>query len=275
MNRAPAGALAHRAADGVAPIQFFGLTFALSAPFWALGAVVGRSGALPMRLPASSLMVVAPILAASILTYRAFGGAGVRRLLGRSVDPSGIGASWLVPTLVTIPSIYVASYAVMRLAGRPMPDPTFSPIDIAILAGVFFAAAAGEEVGWMGVGIGPLRDRWGALRASLALGGIWVVWHLPGFVQYGLTPAAVVWQSVFTVAARVLIVWLSEHTGRSLLAPILFHVTINLGVALFPNGGATYDAAISGPITAAVAATVAVLGFRTPARSTSSGPQPA
>jgi hypothetical protein len=142
-----AGARPALRAGRVAPLPFFGLTFALSAPFWVLGAIVGRSGALPMRLPASSFMVVTPILAASILTYRAAGGPGVRRLLRRAVDPHGIRAKWLIPTLVTIPAIYVASYAVMRLEGRRMPDPTFVLVDVAVLAGVFFVAAAGEEVG--------------------------------------------------------------------------------------------------------------------------------
>ena len=262
-------------AGRVAPLPFFGLTFALTAPFWVLGAVVGRSGALPMRLPASSLMVVAPILAASILTYRESGGPGVRQLLGRAVDPRGISGRWLVPTLVTMPVIYVASYAVMRADGRAMPDPVFVLVDIAILAGVFFVAAAGEEIGWMGVGIGPLRDRWGPLRAGLVMGGIWVAWHLPGFVQYGLSPAGIVWQSVFTVAVRIVIVWLSENTGRSILAPILFHVTINLGVALFPNGGATYDATITGPIMTVVAAIVALRGFPRVERTKLGSPQPA
>lgn len=47
------------------PLKFFVLVFALSVPFWLLGAVTG--GQLSPDLPVSALIFVCPVIAASIL----------------------------------------------------------------------------------------------------------------------------------------------------------------------------------------------------------------
>jgi hypothetical protein len=73
---------------------------------------------------------------------------------------------------------------------------------------------------------------------------------------------------VFTVAARVLIVWLNNNTGQSIFAAALCHATINVSWQLFPHAGSHYDPRISGPILACVAALVTVVwGPRTLTRS--------
>jgi hypothetical protein len=57
----------------------------------------------------------------------------------------------------------------------------------------------------MGYAIEPMQNRWGALKASLILGVV-------GDMAYHSTPAAVlprkwiVWQSLYSVALRILIV---------------------------------------------------------------------
>jgi len=67
--------------------------FALSAPFWLVGAVAPRE--LMPRLPVSALMVVCPLLAAVMLVSRERGVAGVRELIeraGRTLRRSGTAA---------------------------------------------------------------------------------------------------------------------------------------------------------------------------------------
>lgn len=68
------------------PLTFFVLVFALSLPFWLLGAMAEQGLPLPVNLPVSSLMVVCPLIAALILVYREEKLGGIRRLLQRVFD---------------------------------------------------------------------------------------------------------------------------------------------------------------------------------------------
>jgi uncharacterized protein len=46
----------------------------------------------------------------------------------------------------------------------------------------------------------------------------------------------------------ILIVWICNNIGRSVLAAIVFHATSNLSEFLFPNYGSHYDPLIPGLI---------------------------
>jgi hypothetical protein len=47
---------------------------------------------------------------------------------------------------------------------------------------------------------------------------------------------------------RILIVWLYNNTGKSVLAAILFHDMVNVSEFSFPNEGSYYDPFITGAI---------------------------
>lgn len=66
------------------PLKFFLLVFALSVPFWLLGAVTDLQ--LLPGLPMSALALFCPVTAAAILLYRENGTAGVIQLLKRAFD---------------------------------------------------------------------------------------------------------------------------------------------------------------------------------------------
>ena len=83
-------------------------------------------------------------------------------------------------------------------------------------------------------------------------------------LQADRAPGWIAGWAVNTFALRVLIVWISNNAGRSVLTAILFHATGNLGWALFPNNGSHFDPVVVGAITALTAAVVtAVWGPRT------------
>lgn len=263
--------MATSAASPRSPLRFCLLVFALSLPFWLAGAIAERRGfqpGFPMNLPVSSLMAVCPLVAAVVLVHRAEGSAGVRRLVRRVLDHRRVGRRrWYVAIVLLNPVILVGSYEVMRLLGRPLPDPHVSLLAAPLLLLVFLPPAVGEEAGWMGYAADPLQDRWGALKASLLLGTVGALWHVVPLVQAHHGAAWIAWKCLETLAARVLIVWLYNNTGESLFAAVLFHALSNVGVALFPNGGSHYDPAVAGVLTAIAAGTVAFLwGARTLAR---------
>ncbi len=66
------------------PLNFFLLVFALSVPFWLVGAITGHQ--LMPGLSVSALMTFCPLAAALILVHREDGVSGQVKLLRRAVD---------------------------------------------------------------------------------------------------------------------------------------------------------------------------------------------
>ncbi len=106
------------------PLTFFALVFALSIPFWLIGAVTRLQ--LSPNLPISSFIWVRPVIAVSILGYRRQGAGGVSALLRRSFDVTGIQATvWLFPAVLLLPSTQAITYGAMRLLSLPLPAVQF------------------------------------------------------------------------------------------------------------------------------------------------------
>lgn len=237
-------------------IQFFLLAFALIIPFWGIGGVTGLE--LLPGLPVAALGTFCPAAAAAILVYRDGRGAGIVALLKRSVDLKS--KIWLAPTLLLMPAVMTLSFGVLRLSGVQVPAPQITLIYALILSVAFFIGALGEELGWSGYAIDPMQARWGALGASIMMGSIWAVYHYVGLAQAHRSLTWVAGWTLGTLALRVIIVWLYNNGGRSVLAAALFHMTINVTWQLFPVNGSYYDPGVTGLISAVVAA-IAVVGW--------------
>jgi uncharacterized protein len=243
------------------PLIFFLLVLVLAIPFWVYGAVAG--GELLPGLPVAALWFVCPGLAGLLLTYREGGLAGARSLLKRGFDFGRIKVRlWYAPILLTAPATAVLSFAILRLAGIPIPTPQFNLLGVLSLSVIFFIAAMGEELGWSGYAIEPMQTRWGPLRASLMLGAVWAVFHYPALMEAHRPLAWIAWWSVGTVATRVIMVWLYNRTGRSVFGVILVHMTTNLSWQLFPIHGSYFDPRLNGIIMAVAAMGVATIQYR-------------
>lgn len=243
------------------PLTFFVLVFALSLPFWVAGAVT--SWQLLPALPVSGLAFVCPVAAAAILVFREHRAAGVKEWLRTAFDLTRVNAkSWYVPTLLLMPGIMLLSFAALRLMGVPVPVPPVSVGTVGTILALFvafFVAAKGEELGWSGYATDPLQERFGARGAALLIGGVWAVWHYVPLLEAHRSVAWMAWWSLFTVAARILIVWLYNNTGRSVFVATLFHTLMNLTWQVFPINGSYYDPRVTGLITAVVALVVVIM----------------
>lgn len=248
-------------------LRFFALVVGLTAPFWVLGALTGIE--LLPGLPVAAFAACCPALAAAMLLYQEHKAAGVIALLKRAFDGQRVRAKiWYAPTLLLMPMVMATSYVVLRLMGVPVPAPHVTVVSALTLFLLFFIGALGEELGWSGYAIDPMQQRWGALAASLVLGVVWAIYHLIGLAQAHRSIEWIVWWSLGTVAARVIIVWLYNNTGRSVFVAALFHTTINVTWQLFPINGSFYDPRVTGIITAVVAGSIVALwGPRTLTRA--------
>jgi hypothetical protein len=94
----------------------------------------------------------------------------------------------------------------------------------------------GEEFGWRGYALPVLQDRFGWRAASLGLGLVWGVWHLPLFFIDGTSqayiPLALFLLSV--VAMSVLFAWLVNRTAGSVVAALVLHTAINFWPTVVP-----------------------------------------
>lgn len=88
----------------------------------------------------------------------------------------------------------------------------------------------GEELGWRGSALPRLLSRHNALAASLILGVLWVLWHLPlvwteGYPLYQ-QPA---WLLLADALAKsVIFTWVFLNTRGSVLLAVLLHASTNL-----------------------------------------------
>ena len=146
---------------------------------------------------------------------------------------------WLVPTLLLFPVVGLLTAAIVALSGSAVLEGWQAPSVLTALGTVFFILAVGgglEEFGWRGYALGRLQRGRSALVASLILGLLWGLWHLPLHFISGTTQATIpIWQFVIqTMVLSVLYTWLFNSTRGSLLIAILFHTIGNTTAALLP-----------------------------------------
>jgi len=95
---------------------------------------------------------------------------------------------------------------------------------------VWLPTGAGEELGWRGLALDLLQARHSPLAATVLLGLIWGVWHLP-FYRDAISVLGVALTAFYFT-------WLWNRTGSLLLCAVL-HGAVNasLGNLVFVGGG--------------------------------------
>lgn len=224
------------------PLVFFVLIYAMSAPFWLLSVFLGASG-LPDNIPLTDIgATLSPAISACLLIYAENGKAGLKQFLGRVFDYGRIKRKrWLIVSIFLLPTLYVITYAVMRLADYPVAQqPNFSSALISALA-IFLIAATLEEIGYSAYATDALQKRFSALATSFLIGVPWALWHLPSMIKMGQAWQLIVWGLLATVAFRVITVWLYNNTNDSLLAVIFAHAVGTTARSAFPGGRHGYE----------------------------------
>ena len=94
----------------------------------------------------------------------------------------------------------------------------------------------GEEIGWRGFAL-PLAKH-SALAASLILGSLWALFHLPLFFTRGDLFASTPPLSLLVrmIGAAILFTWIYNNTGGSLLLAFLMHAASNFWPRVLPMG---------------------------------------
>lgn len=93
----------------------------------------------------------------------------------------------------------------------------------------------GEEIGWRGFALPRLQKMMPVMPATLVLGVLWILWHVPTFFYHG-TYLAMGWTMLpaFTIgvlSGAVLFTWLYNGSGGSVLMVALWHGLFDLFTA--------------------------------------------
>jgi membrane protease YdiL (CAAX protease family) len=234
-----------------AALGFFALTYAISWTCFGAAFVMVRgrvSAAAGTSLPLLVLGLFgtfAPSIVALGLTARSEGVAGIQSLLER-LFKWRVGVRWYVFAAGYLATIKIGVALVHRIATGVWPRFGVEPWYILAIATVLSTPVqAGEEIGWRGFALPLLAARLGLARASLLLGIVWAVWHLPLFFVPGVDNygQSFVIFALQVTAVSVPMAWLYARTDGSLLLVMLMHGASNQTRNIVPSAvPATADA---------------------------------
>jgi hypothetical protein len=212
--------------------SFFTLTFLVT---WGLGALAiflptqfqALFGDLTDTNPIYFLAVAAPTISATSLTFAQDGWHGLGALYAKLVRWR-IGIQWYALVLAGFP---VLGWLVSQVTGSsPLKNVDTHIQFLWLLFYLLISGPLGEELGWRGYALPRLLKRFSPLTASLILGAIWGVWHLPSFflgemVQASMSILIFLLNSLFL---SIVVTWFFLHTGESVLIAVLVHYMVNI-----------------------------------------------
>jgi membrane protease YdiL (CAAX protease family) len=180
---------------------------------------------------------------------------------------------WAVAVGLPVASTVIAVSLNVRLgAPAPTADQLAGwPSAFLLLPVYFLLFGAAEELGWRGYVLPRLQRRHGALLATVLLAAISALWHAPLFLT-----GSIPWSDLaFILTGYIVLTWLYNSTGGSVLLVMVSHATLNaISGEFFLQMFAGADAERYGWLLAALYGVVAlvVIGRTGPARLDSRAP---
>ena len=225
-------------------VSFFVMAYAFTWLVWAPW-VLGEDGAglLPINISQTAsgylnatAILAGPTLSAFIMTATTEGREGVRRLLGRLVLWR-VGFRWYLFALLGVPLIMLVGTMIYsgdlpNLGALGGPSYLLSYLGtyalVVVLGGPLF-----EEIGWRGFALPRMERLHGPILASVILGVLWALWHLPEFLVptwAASSGGGILGITLFIVTAvtfTIVITWVFNNTRASVLLAILVHTSID------------------------------------------------
>jgi uncharacterized protein len=225
---------------------YFVLTFAWSWLFWIPTALLGLDDHHFITQVGFGLGGLGPPIFGAYFTYKNNGKKDFRDYLRRIWDGRNLNLFWWAMALFMVPALSWVAGEIDGLLGGggfqlnlqvfQFNSPFIQVLMVPVL--VFFLLLFGplpEEMGWRGYALDRLQEKRGPWAASLLLGFLWGLWHLPLFFVVGSYQNTLgvgtvgFWLFMAEVmAVSPLMTWIYNHTGRSILSAVLFHFACNM-----------------------------------------------
>jgi len=160
----------------------------------------------------------------------------------------------------------VALYAARAVGAGPASLPALRAVPIGVLMTLLIdVGPLGEEFGWRGFALPRVLEQWPPLKASLILGAIHAIWHVPLFFLPDMPQSRIFFPmfAVGVISIAIIDTWLYLRSGANLLLAILVHLLANYCGGILGAPALPFFFAAEG---AAALAIVALGGLR-PSRS--------
>ena len=184
----------------------------------------------PYFLGLSIFYAIGPALAAVIVSQVAHGKTGIRGLL-KGLIRWRVGPVWYIVAVLGPAVLFLAAQLITKLLGFSVtiavPPVELSPYVIFGSMVNLFANTC-EEIGWRGFALPHLQKRHNALLATLIVGMLWGLWHLPlVFLAGSMSEYPFLW-FITIVADAFIYTWIYNSTKGSILLVALFHGSGNI-----------------------------------------------
>lgn len=222
---------------------YLGLTFLITWSLWLLGPAL-----MPTKISMETFMtlgIFTPSLVGLMMTFCLSGLKGMKLALISLVNVK-ISFKGYLYGLGLMPAILLSAYGLMQLTGASIPKSEFplEAMPLVFLYILIFMGPLGEEAGWRGFLLKQLLVNQKPLYASIFVGFIWTIWHLPLFfiettiqstlvTQYDFGMAFIGY-AIYTLILSILITILYIHTKGNVFATILFHTMANTSLGMMP-----------------------------------------
>jgi uncharacterized protein len=229
---------------------FYILAFSIS---WLgmISIVLNSRGIAPFDSPyfqfLSIFYAIGPALAAVIVSQVAHGKTGVWDLL-KGLIRWRVDLVWYIVAVLGPVVLFMAAQVITKLLGFSVtiavPQVDLSPYVI-FGFGVNFFANTCEEIGWRGFALPHLQKRHNALLATLIVGMLWGLWHLPlVFLAGPMSEYPFLW-FIIIVANAFIYTWIYNSTKGSILLVALFHGSLNIFGAFITGVSPVADALLN------------------------------
>lgn len=202
--------------------------------FWGIAYLTFFGAYLMYALYPSELWLFAVwgvFLGGALVTGIADGRSGLKTYFSRIVRWR-VGLKWYAVALFLPLVMRLAAFGLTIASGATLSTniqwPSLPDLLIEMLI-IFFLIGLGEEPGFRGFALPRLMVGRSALAASLILGVLHAIWHLPLFVTGDDSPITI----LIIISGAVLITWIFNNTKESVLIIMLLHASLNFWVGIF------------------------------------------
>jgi uncharacterized protein len=160
-------------------------------------------------------------------------------------------AIWYIIVLLAFPFLAIIATVVFTLHSEPIPLDETALMLLVLVFTYGFIANLFENYGWRGFLQEGLQAGQSALISSLVVGVIWGLWHAPLVLVDGAPLSAIPFSRYMAllVGLSVLIGWVYNETGGSVLLVALMHSTFNGSIGLVTVSLINSDSNVAGFIT--------------------------